>query len=88
MLCRAPAGGPSGGAPPAEASELAKADLAWEEDAAMADSFVRDLMRGQLQSSVVCSKCSTRSTHVRAPRTCRVTSPRSSRARAASHGVS
>ena len=28
----------------------------------MADSFVRDLLRGQLQSSVVCSKCSTRST--------------------------
>ena len=41
---------------------MAKADRSWEEDAAMADSFVRDLFRGQLQSSVICSKCSTRST--------------------------
>ena len=46
----------------AEGPEMAKADRSWEEDRAMADSPVRDVFRGQLQSSVVCSKCTTRST--------------------------
>ena len=42
--------------------EAAKADRSWEEDAAQSDSCVRELLRGQLQSCVVCSKCHVRST--------------------------